>query len=66
MAAVFHKKQLLLLALPMGLIDALVPFAGAIGLEAFELLILGLGSLSVAAAILATKNLCKSRQNGNL
>ncbi len=62
MAAVFHKKQLLLLALPMGLIDALVPFAGTIGLETFELLILGLGALSVAVTIVSTKNLRKSTQ----
>ncbi len=62
MAAVFHKKQLLLIALPMGLIDALVPFVTVIGLEAFELLILALGVLSVAIAIFATKNM---RQHNN-
>lgn len=57
MAAVFHKKQLLILALPMGLIDALVPFAGVIGLEIFESLILGLGILSVIVAFYVTKRL---------
>jgi len=62
MAAVFHKKQLLLIALPMGLIDALVPFASVIGLEVFELLILVLGILSVATAVFATKNI---RQHNN-
>jgi hypothetical protein len=60
MAAVFRRWPLLLLALPMGLIDALVPFAGVMGLEIFELLILGLGALSVAVAIYSTKNLRKS------
>jgi hypothetical protein len=63
MAAVFRKKQLLLLALPMGLIDALVPFATAMGLEVFELLIFGLGILSVALATVASKKLCKSPIN---
>ncbi len=59
MAAVFHKKQLFILALPFGLIDALVPFASAIGLEIFELLILSLGIVSVLIAIYATKKLTK-------
>lgn len=59
MSAVFHKKQLLIFALPMGLIDALVPFAGVMGLEIFELLILGLGILAVIVAFYVTKKLYK-------
>ncbi len=56
-AAVTRKKQYFYLALPMGLIDALVPFAGTIGLIKFELLIFALGVIAVAVAMLATKKL---------
>ena len=41
----------------MGLIDALVPFSGTIGLVKYELLIFGLGVLTVVVAIAATREL---------
>ena len=54
-AAVTRKKKYFYLALPMGLIDALVPFSGTIGLVKYELLIFGLGVLTVVVAIAATR-----------
>ena len=49
LAAYFHKRNYLFLALPMGLVDALVPFAGEVPLWAFELaiLLIALGAFAV-------------------
>lgn len=60
MAVTFRKWKYFLIALPMGLIDALVPFAGVIGLETFELLIFGLSVLTVLIAVYLTKELRKT------
>ena len=57
-AAVSRKKKYFYLALPMGLVDDLVPFAGIIGLVKFELLIFGLGALAVIFALVAARSLC--------
>lgn len=62
-AAAFRKKKYFYLALPMGLVDALVPFAGTIGLVKFELLIFGLGVLTVFVAMIAKKRLHKQTKN---
>ncbi|MCW4017569.1 MAG: YhfC family intramembrane metalloprotease [Candidatus Bathyarchaeota archaeon] len=56
-AAYFHKKRFLLLALPMGFIDFLVPFASALTLPVFEALIFGLSITAVTVAILSTRKL---------
>jgi uncharacterized membrane protein YhfC len=50
LAVTLRKKIYLWLALPMGLVDFLVPFAGQLGLPAFEALnfVLSLASLGVA------------------
>jgi hypothetical protein len=54
MAAVYRKKRLFLIALPMGFVDFLVPFAqNAVVL--FEVVFFGLSVLSVAVAWYATK-----------
>ena len=55
-AVALRKYRFLFLALPMGLIDALVPFTSVIGLVEWELLLFGLGVLSVIAALVATRN----------
>ena len=49
LAVCLHNKRYLLLALPMGLLDFLVPFAASLGIFTFELLIfaLGLGALGL-------------------
>jgi hypothetical protein len=46
-AAVLHKKNYFLLALPLGFLDFFVPFASSMGLPLFEtfIFVLGLGSL---------------------
>ena len=56
-AAVTRKKKYFYLALPMGLVDALVPFSGTIGLVKSELLIFGLGVFTVVVAMVATRGL---------
>ncbi len=53
-AAIAKKKKYLLIALPMGFVDFLVPFAPAIGIPGFEALLLSLSILCLAAAIFST------------
>ncbi len=58
MAAVYRKKWLFLIALPMGLVDFLVPFVqNAIAL--FEAVVFGLSVLSLLVAWYATKQVRK-------
>jgi hypothetical protein len=54
MAAVYRKKRLFLIALPMGFIDFLVPFAQD-NVVLFEIAIFGISILSLAVAWFATK-----------
>jgi hypothetical protein len=56
MAALYHKRKLLLIALPMGFIDFLVPFAQS-AVILFELTIFGLATLSVLIAWHVTKDI---------
>jgi len=56
-AASMHKRQYFLLALPMGLVDFFVPFAGILGVLMFESLLFVLGLGSVALALLVTRSL---------
>ena len=51
----FKKKRFLLLALPMGLIDFVVPYAGSMDLLVFEILIFGLSLLCLFVALGVTK-----------
>jgi hypothetical protein len=53
LAAAFHKWRFLVIALPMGLLDALVPFAKVMPLSVFELLVFSitLGFLLVSLAV---------------
>jgi hypothetical protein len=50
----FRKKLLLAIALPMGLADFLVPFAGQIGVANFEVILLALSVLCLLAALGST------------
>jgi hypothetical protein len=59
MAAYTGKKKLFLIALPMGFVDFLVPFA-QINMLLFEAVFFGLAVLSVLIAWLATKGLHKN------
>jgi hypothetical protein len=62
MAAVYNKKRLLIIALPMGLIDFLVPFAQN-SIVLFEGVVFGLALLSVFIAWYATKRVRKNLEN---
>jgi len=57
LAACTARKRYLLLALPMGLVDFSVPFAGILGTVAFEVLIFLLGLGCLGLVLLATKDL---------
>jgi len=54
-SAATHKKRYLLLALPMGLIDFLVPFAGTMILPLFEMLVFMLAAFCVLTAVYTTR-----------
>ncbi len=62
MAVLYHKKQLFLIALPMGLIDFLVPFAQSIVLL-FEAVIFALAIASVTVAWYVTRDLRRGTFN---
>ncbi len=66
LAAAQHRMRYLFLALPMGGVDLLVPFAGIVGIEACELslFVLGLGVLGLT--VLVTKGKTKKRVRGRL
>ena len=52
LAAFYGRPRYLAVALPMGLIDALVPFANDIGIVAFEAIIFVISAIALGAAIL--------------
>jgi len=56
MAVILHKKRLFLIALPMGFIDFLVPFASSMGIAVFEAVVFSLAVLSVFVARYAVKH----------
>ena len=55
MAAVLDKKRLFLIALPMGFVDFLVPFAPSMGLVVFETLVFAIGLASVLVAWISVR-----------
>jgi len=59
-AVVQRKKSLFLIALPMGFVDFLVPFASAMGIVAFEAVIFALAVLLVYVAWCAVKHTSKN------
>jgi len=54
-SAVSHRKEYVLLALPMGMIDFTVPFAGTMPLSLFEILVFMLAAFCVLAAVYVTR-----------
>jgi hypothetical protein len=58
MAVIYRKKILFAIALPMGLIDFLVPYASA-NVLLFEAVIFALAVVSILVAWFATKKLIK-------
>jgi hypothetical protein len=59
MAVIYHKKHLFAIALPMGLIDFLVPFASA-NVLLFEAVVFALAAACIFVAWYATKDLTKT------
>jgi hypothetical protein len=57
LAAYVHKRRYFLLALPMGLVDFLVPFAASLTIPVFEMLIFVLGLCALALTLAVTRNL---------
>jgi hypothetical protein len=57
LAACVHDRRYFLLALPMGLVDFLVPFAASVSVLAFELLIFVLALFSLGLTWFVTKDL---------
>jgi acid phosphatase family membrane protein YuiD len=65
MAVMYHNKRLFLIALPMGFIDFLVPFAQG-SVVGFETAVFALSVLSVVVAWYATIWVRKNAENRNL
>ena len=57
MAAIFHKKRLFIIALPMGFVDFLVPFASTMGIVTFEAAVFALSALSLFVTWFAIRQL---------
>ena len=62
MAVVYRKKILLLIALPMGFVDFLVPFASG-NIVLFEAVVFALSVISVIVAWYATKKVTKNSKS---
>ncbi len=60
MAACFRRRSLLLLALPMGLVDSLVPLAGALTVPVFEAIVFALALTCLVASLASTRDLRKN------
>ena len=63
MAVILHKKRLFLVALPMGFVDFLVPFASTIGIIVFEAVVFVLAAVSVFVAWYAVKHVNKRSED---
>ena len=64
LAAALKKKPLFFAALPMGLVDFLPPFAGSMGLAAFEALVFAIGVASLAVALRLGRGALKQADAG--
>jgi hypothetical protein len=62
-AAYLHKKRLFLIALPIGFVDFLVPFAPNLGTSLFEAILFVLSVLSVLVAFYATGQFRNNAEN---
>ncbi|HUK84737.1 MAG TPA: YhfC family glutamic-type intramembrane protease [Candidatus Acidoferrum sp.] len=65
MAVVYNKKRLFLIALPMGFVDFLVPFATSSNVNLFEGVVFGLATISVIVAWYAVKQVRKNLEKLN-
>jgi len=63
MAVVYHKKRLFLIALLMGFVDFLIPFALLNNIIVFEAVVFTLSVISVLVAWFATKHVRTSAEN---
>ncbi len=63
MAVTLRKRQLFLIALPMGFVDFLVPFASGIGIVVFEAIVFALAVLSIFVAWYAVKHAGGNSEN---
>ena len=61
LSAYYHRKKLLFIAMPMGLVDALVPFAGSISLAAFEGIVFLLSLFFLYVSYAATRGIRSGR-----
>lgn len=59
-AAVLKKKKYLLIALPMGLVDVLVPYASTMPLWVFESMVFVISIVALAIALKVKKDISKS------
>ena len=59
LAAAYKKRVFVLVALPMGLVDFLVPFASSIGVARFEVLVFAFSLLSLAVTFVIAKGIRK-------
>lgn len=62
-AVYLHKKRLFLIAIPMGFVDFLVPFAQNLGIPLFEAIVFALSVLSVLVALYATRQFRNNTEN---
>jgi hypothetical protein len=56
LAAVTGKKRFLAIALPMGLVDALVPFSGLVSLVLFEAIVFAISVACLGIALIALRS----------
>ena len=60
MAVALNRRSLFLIALPMGLVDSLVPFAGPLGIPLFESAVLALSIISISVAFFSVRRAARA------
>jgi hypothetical protein len=63
MAVILRKRRLFFIALPMGFVDFLVPFASSVGIVVFEAVVFALAVVSVFVAWYAVKHAARSTES---
>jgi len=66
MAAVYGRRRLVLIALPMGFVDFLVPFASTIGIVVFEGMVFTIGVVAVLVAWQAVRSVRADAKGSSL
>ncbi|HTY74595.1 MAG TPA: YhfC family glutamic-type intramembrane protease, partial [Candidatus Nanoarchaeia archaeon] len=59
-AAVSRRKRFVLIALPMGFVDFLVPFASVLTIPVFEVLVFAISVIAVAVMIVSTRSIMRT------